>query len=163
VSSTEQLLANAAGFARSYTPTASSAEPSRRVVVLACMDARIDVSRLLGLAEGEAHVLRNAGGVVTDDVIRSLTISQRLLGTREVMVLQHTECGLSALDEAAFRSELRAAAGVDPPWAAEAFDDVEESIRRSLGRIRSSPFLAHTDAVRGFVYDVRTGALAEVG
>jgi carbonic anhydrase len=162
VRATDELVRNAAAYASSFVPAASSPEPSRRVAVLACMDARIDVSRLLGLADGEAHVLRNAGGVVTDDVIRSLAISQRLLGTTEVIVIQHTDCGLSRVDDN-FRRRLRDDAGVEPTWESEAFGDLEESVRRSLERIRSSPFVPDRGAVRGFVYDVRTGALAEVG
>jgi carbonic anhydrase len=127
------------------------------------MDARLDVHRILSMREGEAHVIRNAGGVITEEVIRSLAISQHKLGTREVILIQHTKCGLEGLDEAAFASQLEThAVGAERPWPIAAFDDVEGSVRESLERLRESPFLLHTDAIRGFVYEVETGRLREV-
>jgi carbonic anhydrase len=140
----------------------SSASPSLHVAVLTCMDARIRVFELFGLRQGEAHVLRNAGGVVTDDVIRSLALSQRKLGTREVLIVQHTSCGLSMITEDTFRDELEQDTGLRPTWAVEAFREVKDSVRQSVERIRRNPFLPHTDTVRGFVYDVHTGSLDEV-
>jgi len=126
------------------------------------MDARIRVFEIFGLLQGESHVLRNAGGVVTDDMIRSLALSQRKLGTREVLIVQHTECGLSMVTEDDFKDELEEASGLRPTWAVEAFREVEDSVRRSVQRVRRSDFLPHTDNVRGFVYDVKTGRLSEV-
>ncbi len=132
------------------------------MAVLTCMDARIRVFEIFGLLQGESHVLRNAGGVVTDDMIRSLALSQRKLGTREVLIVQHTECGLSMVTEDDFKDELEEASGLRPTWAVEAFREVEDSVRRSVQRVRRSDFLPHTDNVRGFVYDVKTGRLSEV-
>lgn len=143
-------------------PAHSDARPRRAVAVLTCMDARIDPAAVLGLEPGDAHVLRNAGTAVTDDVIRSLALSQRLLGTREVMVIKHTGCGMEGLDEAGLRRQLAEAAGTEPTWAIEAFDDVDSAVREALRRVRESPFLPHRDRVRGFVYDVQTGRLREV-
>lgn len=136
--------------------------PSKHIAVVACMDARMSVAPMLGMRDGEAHVLRNAGGVVTDDVVRSLAISQRKLQTREVIVMQHTSCGLSLITEDGFKDELEAASGLRPPWSIEAFRDVTDSVRQSVARIRRSPFVPHTDHVRGFVYQVATGELTEV-
>ena len=157
----EMLAANrsyAAGFDRSGLP----GPPSRGVAVVACMDARLDVYRVLGLGDGEAHVIRNAGGVVTDDVLRSLAVSQRKLATREVVLLHHTRCGMATFTDDEFVAELEADTGRKPSWAPGTFVDTEQDVRDSLTAVRSSPFLPHTDAVRGFVYDVDTGALAEV-
>ncbi|MCU1683879.1 MAG: cynT [Amycolatopsis sp.] len=140
----------------------SSPQPSLHVSILTCMDARVRVFELFGLIQGESHVLRNAGGVVTDDVIRSLALSQRKLGTREVMIVQHTNCGLSLVTEDDFKDELEAATGLRPTWSVEAFRDVEDSVRTSMRRVRRSDFLPHTENVRGFVYDVKTGELTEV-
>ncbi|MEV7037411.1 carbonic anhydrase [Amycolatopsis sp. NPDC051061] len=140
----------------------SSAKPSLHVAILTCMDARIRVFELFGLLQGESHVLRNAGGVVTDDMIRSLALSQRKLGTREVLIVQHTECGLSTVTEDDFKDELEEATGLRPTWAVEAFRNVENSVRTSVERVRRSAYLPHTDNVRGFVYDVKTGKLSEV-
>ncbi|PXY34246.1 carbonic anhydrase [Prauserella coralliicola] len=140
----------------------SSASPSMHVAILTCMDARIRVFELFGLLQGEAHVLRNAGGVVTDDMIRSLALSQRKLGTREVLIMQHTSCGLNTVTEDGFKDELEEASGLRPTWAVEAFRDVEASVRQSVRRVQTSPFLLHKDLVRGFVYDVHTGVLSEV-
>ncbi|OQO92821.1 beta-class carbonic anhydrase [Saccharomonospora piscinae] len=140
----------------------SSPRPSLQVAILTCMDARIRVFEVFGLRQGESHVLRNAGGVVTDDMIRSLALSQRKLGTREVLVVQHTDCGLNAVTEDGFKDELEEASGMRPPWAVEAFRDIDANVRQSVKRVRTNPYLLHTDAVRGFVYDVHTGELREV-
>lgn len=139
-----------------------SPQPQLHVSILTCMDARIRVFDIFGLGDGEAHILRNAGGVVTDDSIRSLALSQRKLGTREVMIVQHTNCGLNLVTEDGFKDELEDATGLRPTWAVEAFNDVNDSVRRSVTRVRRSDFLPHTDLVRGFVYDIHTGALTEV-
>lgn len=136
--------------------------PSLRIALVACMDARIDPAQLLGLRPGEAHVIRNAGGVVTDDVIRSLAVSQRKLGTTEVMLLHHTKCGMAMFTDEDFASELQEATGLRPTWAVETFRDTESDVRQSVERVRRSPFLANTTVVRGFVVDVDTGDLAEV-
>jgi carbonic anhydrase len=136
--------------------------PARHVAIVACMDARLDVYRALGLAEGEAHVIRNAGGAVTDDVIRSLVISQRLLGTTEIVLVHHTDCGMLTFTDAELKDAVTADTGVRPHWAAEAFSDLEADVRQSIARITSNPFVPHTDAVRGFVFDVATGRLVEV-
>ncbi|MDT8910988.1 carbonic anhydrase [Amycolatopsis sp. PS_44_ISF1] len=140
----------------------SSPKPSLQVAILTCMDARVRVFEVFGLIQGESHVLRNAGGVVTDDMIRSLALSQRKLGTREVLIVQHTECGLSMVTEDDFKDELEQASGLRPTWSVEAFRKVEDSVRVSMERVRRSDFLPHTDNVRGFVYDVKTGSLTEV-
>ncbi|MFI9452786.1 beta-class carbonic anhydrase [Amycolatopsis sp. NPDC052450] len=140
----------------------SSPRPSLHVTILTCMDARIRVFEIFGLIQGESHILRNAGGVVTDDTIRSLALSQRKLGTREVLIVQHTDCGLSMVTEDDFKDELEAASGLRPTWSVEAFREVEDSVRRSVQRVRRSDFLPHTDNVRGFVYDVKLGRLHEV-
>ncbi len=137
-------------------------EPTRQLAIVTCMDCRIDLGAALGLKPGEAHVLRNAGGVVSDDVIRSLAISQRRLGTREVMLIHHTDCGMEKLSDEGFRVELEEATGIVPEFPIEAFDRVEDSLRESLRRVRHSPFIPHRDAVRGFVYDVETHALREI-
>ncbi|MFC4003925.1 beta-class carbonic anhydrase [Prauserella oleivorans] len=140
----------------------SSPRPSQHVAILTCMDARIRVFQLFGLQEGEAHILRNAGGIVTDDAIRSLSLSQRKLGTRELLIMQHTDCGLNAVTEDGFKDELEEATGLRPTWAVEAFRDVQASVRQSIRRAKASPFLEHTDLIRGFVYDVHTGQVSEV-
>ena len=140
----------------------SSAKPSLQVAILTCMDSRIRVFEIFGLKQGEAHVLRNAGGVVTDDAIRSLALSQRKLGTREVLLVHHTNCGLEMVTEDDFKDELEADTGLRPTWAVEAFKQVEQSVRGSMARLRRSPFIPHTDKIRGFVYDVHTGELREV-
>jgi carbonic anhydrase len=148
--------------ATTTVPTAAPARPSLGVAILTCMDARIQVGELFGLRRGEAHVLRNGGGVVTDDAIRSLSLSQHELGTTELMIVQHTTCGLSSTTDDAFKDTLEQASGLRPTWSVETFRDVTASVRQSLRRARRSPFLAHTDHIRGFVYDVTTGALSEV-
>ena len=136
--------------------------PSKHVAIVACMDARLDVYRILGLKEGEAHVIRNAGGVVTDDAIRSLAISQRLLGTREIILIHHTDCGMLTFTDDDFKRTIQDETGVKPPWAAEAFPDVGEDVRQSLRRIETSPFVTKQVSLRGFVFDVATGKLEEV-
>jgi carbonic anhydrase len=136
--------------------------PGKGVAVLACMDARLDVYRLLGLQEGEAHVIRNAGGVVTDDAIRSLTISQRLLGTTEVILVHHTDCGMLTFADDAFKADIQSDTGIKPHWSPEAFSDLEQDVRQSIARIKASPFVPNKDSVRGFVFDVGTGKLTEV-
>ena len=136
--------------------------PSRQIAVVACMDSRMRIFPLLGMGSGEAHVIRNAGGVVTDDVIRSLAISQRLLGTREIMLIHHTDCGMQKTTEDKFKGEVEADTGIRPPWAVETFGDAEADVRQSIGRLKTSPFIPHKDAIRGFVFDVGTGKLNEV-
>ena len=161
MSVTDEYLANNARYAQSFSGPLPL-PPSRQVAVLACMDARLNVYAILVLADGEAHVIRNAGGVVTADEIRSLAISQRLLGTREIILIHHTDCGMLTFTDDAFKDALQAEVGIKPDWAAESFTDLDTDVRQSLNRIRSSPFIPHTDAVRGFVYDVATGELREV-
>lgn len=158
----DDLLRNNEEYAREVDRAGLPAPPSRRLAVVACMDARLDVYRILGLKPGEAHVIRNAGGVVTEDVVRSLLISQRLLGTREIALVQHTDCGMLTLREDEVKTEIEAETGERPPFALEAFDDLTASVRRSIARLRATPFILHTDRVRGFVYDVETGRLEEV-
>ena len=161
--STPDLLAVNAAFARHFDGAGMPAAPARQLAVVACMDARLDVLRILGLHAGEAHVIRNAGGVVTDDVIRSLCLSQRLLGTREVVLVHHTGCGLQRLDEQRFLSEIEAETGIRPSWPLEAFTDPYCNVAESMRRLHSSPFLPCKDHIRGFVYDVADGKLHEVG
>jgi carbonic anhydrase len=161
VSTTDDLLRNNQEYAASFTGDLPM-PPGKGVAVVACMDARLNVYALLGLREGEAHVIRNAGGVVTDDVIRSLTISQRLLGTREVILVHHTDCGMLTFKDDAVKADIEADTGVRPPFALEAFPDLDEDVRQSIARIKASPFVPHKDAVRGFVFDVKSGALREV-
>jgi carbonic anhydrase len=164
VSAIDELVsANRAAVESGEAATAGlSGAPGRAVAIVTCMDCRIDVERSLGLARGDAHVLRNAGGVVTDDVIRSLALSQRKLGTREVMLIHHDKCGLATVTDDGFRAELQEATGVAPAFAIESFTDVAADVRQSIERVRRSPFLPHTDSVRGFVFDVDSGALREV-
>jgi carbonic anhydrase len=158
----DDLVANNRAFAASLPESHLDVRPSRRLAIVTCMDSRLDVFAALGLKGGEAHVLRNAGGVITDDAIRSLAISQRRLGTRAVMLVHHTDCGMQTLTDDGFRAELQAATGVAPAFAIESFSDVDADVRQSLLRVRRSPFLLHTDLVRGFVYDVDTHALREI-
>src|SRR5205807_7707056 len=158
----EELLVNNQSFAASVPSPHLNVRPTRRLAVVTCMDSRLDVFAVLGLGPGEAHVLRNAGGVITDDMIRSLTISQRRLGTRGVMLIQHTDCGMQSITDDGFREELQDATGVAPAFAIESFSDLQANVRQSILRIRHSPFLMHTGAVRGFVYDVDTHRLQEI-
>ena len=136
--------------------------PKNQIAVLACMDARLNVFAALGIQEGESHVIRNAGGVVTDDEIRSLAISQRLLGTKEIILIHHTDCGMLTFSDDGFKKTIQEETGIKPEWAAEAFSDLDEDVRQSVARIKQSPFIPHTDQVRGFVFDVATGLLNEV-
>lgn len=158
----DELLEHNRAYAERFEARHLGPRPRRQLAVVTCMDARIDVLALLGLRNGEAHVLRNAGGVVTDDVVRSLAISQRRLGTREIVLVQHTDCGMMTLGDDAFRAELQEATGMAPAFAIESFRDLDANVRQSLARIRNSPFVPHRDRVRGFVYDVETGLLREV-
>jgi carbonic anhydrase len=162
VSVIDQLLANNRAFAASVPARHLDVRPSRRLAVVTCMDSRLDVFAALGLGEGEAHVLRNAGGAITDDVIRSLAVSQRRLGTREVMVIQHTDCGMQKVTDDGFRAELQEATGVAPAFAIESFADLDANVRQSILRVRRSAFIPHRDRVRGFVYDVDTHRLREI-
>ena len=158
----DQLLENNRNFAAGLAERHLDVEPQRHLAVVTCMDSRLDVFAALGLGQGEAHVLRNAGGVITDDVIRSLAVSQRRLGTREVMLIHHTDCGLEKLTDDGFRAELEETSGVAPSFAIESFTDVEADVRQSILRVRRSTFLPHRDSVRGFVYDVDTHRLREI-
>src|SRR6201993_310442 len=161
MSVTDQYLANNAEYAKTFTGPLPL-PPSKHVAVVACMDARLDVYRILGLGDGEAHVIRNAGGVITDDEIRSLAISQRLLGTREIMLIHHTDCGMLTFTDDAFKRSIQDDTGIKPAWGAEAFPDLDEDVRQSIARIKASPFVPHKDSIRGFVFDVATGKLNEV-
>ena len=158
----DEYLANNARYAESFSGPLPM-PPSSHLAVVACMDARLNVYALLGLGDGEAHVIRNAGGVITDDEIRSLAISQRLLGTREIMLVHHTDCGMLTFTDDEFKRSILEDTGIKPHWGAESFPDLEEDVRQSIARIKASPFVPHTDAVRGFVFDVATGKLNEVG
>jgi carbonic anhydrase len=158
----DALVANNRAFAASLPAKHLDVRPRRRLAIVTCMDSRLDVFAALGLQHGEAHVLRNAGGVITDDVIRSLAVSQRRLGTRAVMLVHHTDCGMLTLSDDGFRAELQEATGVAPAFAIESFSDLDADVRQSVLRVRRSPFLLHTGEVRGFVYDVDTHALREV-
>jgi carbonic anhydrase len=161
MSVTDDLLANNERYAEGFHGPLPL-PPSAHLAVVACMDARLDVYRILGLEEGQAHVIRNAGGVVTDDEIRSLTISQRLLGTTSIILIHHTECGMLTFTDDQFKASIQQEVGIKPAWAAEAFPDLDEDVRQSIARIKASPFIPHTDDVRGFVFDVATGRLNEV-
>ncbi|MFQ6230610.1 beta-class carbonic anhydrase [Nocardia sp. NPDC002869] len=159
---TDDYLANNARYAEQFSGPLPL-PPSKHVAVVACMDARLDVYRILGLREGEAHVIRNAGGVVTDDEIRSLAISQRLLGTTEIILIHHTDCGMLTFTDDDFKRGIQDETGIKPTWSAEAFSDLNEDVRQSLRRIETSPFITKTSSLRGFVFDVATGRLDEVG
>jgi len=161
MTATDRLLANNRAWAESFS-SRPPATTERRVAVVACMDARLDVYAILGLREGEAHVIRNAGGAVTDDVLRSLLISQRLLGTEEIVLVHHTGCGMLTFTDDAVKAEVEAETGLRPAFALEAFTDLEEDVRQSMARIHASPFIPRKESVRGFVYDVETGRLREV-
>lgn len=158
----DTLLQNNENFASGLAERHLDVEPQRHLAIVTCMDSRLDVFAALGLEHGEAHILRNAGGIITDDVIRSLALSQRKLGTREVMLIHHDDCGMQKITEDGFRMELQETTGVAPAFAIEAFKDVEEDVRQSIRRVRSSPFLPHRDVVRGFVYDVDSHRLREI-
>ena len=155
------LLDNNLAYAESFAGPLPL-PPAKHLAVVACMDARLHVSKVLGLEEGDAHIIRNAGGVVTDDEIRSLAISQRLLGTREIILIHHTDCGMLTFTDDAFKRSIQEETGIKPEWAAEAFNDLEEDVIQSANRIKASPFIPHTDSIRGFIFDVATGRLNEV-
>jgi carbonic anhydrase len=161
VSVTEELLANNARYAETFQGPLPL-PPAKHVAVVACMDARLNVYGILGLQEGEAHVIRNAGGVITDDEIRSLAISQRLLGTEEIILIHHTDCGMVTFTDDQFKKAIQDETGIKPEWAVEAFPDVDEDVRQSIARIKASPFVPNKDNIRGFVFDVATGKLNEV-
>jgi carbonic anhydrase len=161
MSVTDDYLANNARYAETFTGPLPM-PPAKQIAVIACMDARLNVYAILGVNEGEAHVIRNAGGVVTDDAIRSLAISQRLLGTREIVLIHHTDCGMLTFTDDAFKRSIQEDTGIKPAWSAESFTGLDEDVRQSIARIKSSPFLPHKDSVRGFVFDVATGKLNEV-
>jgi carbonic anhydrase len=162
MSATDELLENARRYADGFDKGGLPLPPAKHVAVVACMDARLNPYGLLGLVEGDAHVIRNAGGVITPDELRSLAISQRLLGTREIVLIHHTDCGMLTFTDDEFRSMLHADTGIKPSWAAEAFDDLDADVRQCIARIMSDPFIPYKDSVRGFVYDVHTGGLREV-
>lgn len=161
MSVTDELLTNNADYAANFSGPLPL-PPAKHVAVLACMDARLNVYGALGLQEGEAHVIRNAGGVVTEDEIRSLAISQRLLGTEEIILIHHTDCGMLTFTDADFRRSIQEDVGIKPAWSSEAFDDLAEDVRQSIARIKNSPFIPKKDGVRGFIFDVATGKLNEV-
>jgi len=160
--SAQELLDNNAAYARHYGDQDLSVRPTRQLAVVACMDSRMDIFQMLGLGHGEAHVIRNAGGVVTDDVIRSLVLSQRLLGTREVVLIHHTDCGLQKITEDEFKAQLETELGIKPRWALENFTDPYADVRQSMARLHRNPFLACKDFIRGFVYEIADGLLHEV-
>jgi carbonic anhydrase len=162
MSTIDGLIANNRTFASSLPAQQLDVRPTLQLAIVTCMDSRINVFSALGLQDGQAHIIRNAGGVITDDAIRSLAISQRRLGTREVMLIHHTKCGMQTLTDDGFRAELQEATGVAPAFAIESFSDVDADVRQSILRVRQSPFLLHREVVRGFVYDVDTRALSEI-
>lgn len=162
MSVTDALLTSAETYAASFDKGELPLPPGRHVAVVACMDARLNPYGLFGLSEGDAHVIRNAGGAVTADVLRSLAISQRLLGTREIVLIHHTDCGMLTFTDDDFRRSIEAETGIRPAWAAEAFTDLDADVRQSLARVRADPSIPIKDSVRGFVYDVSTGRLREV-
>jgi carbonic anhydrase len=162
MSVTDELLKNAEKYAESFDKGDLPLPPGKKVAVVACMDARLNPYGLLGLQEGDAHVIRNAGGVVTDDEIRSLAISQRLLGTEEIVLIHPTDCGMLTFTDDDFKKSVQEDTGIKPEWAAEAFDDLDVDVRQSIARIKASPFIPRKDNVRGFVYEVESGRLREV-
>ena len=162
MSAIDDVLTNNAGYAEGFVQGIQHAPPAKNLAAVACMDARLDTHKLLGLAEGDAHVIRNAGGVVSDDVIRSLVISQRLLGTREIMLIHHTDCGMLSFRDDDVKDAIEADTGLRPAFALEAFRELEQDVRQSIARIQASPFIPLKDQVRGFVYDCATGQINEV-
>lgn len=162
MTATDTYLSNAEAYAASFDKADLPLPPAKKTAVVACMDARLNPYGVLGLQEGDSHVIRNAGGVVTQDVLRSLAISQRLLGTEEIVVIHHSDCGMVTFTDDAFKASIEADTGLRPPWAAEAFTDVDADVRQSIARITADPFVPRKDSVRGFVYEVETGALREV-
>jgi carbonic anhydrase len=159
---TDELLANNDTYAAGFDKGSLPLRPGRKLAVVACMDARLNVYAALGLTEGDAHVIRNAGGVVTDDEIRSLAISQRLLGTEEIILIHHTDCGMLTFTDDDFRAAIQQDTGIKPEWAAESFTDLEQDVRQSIARIKASPFIPRKDQIRGFIYEIETGRLREV-
>jgi carbonic anhydrase len=162
MTATDELLAHNEAYVAAFDKGELPLPPAKKVAVVACMDARLNVYGALGLSEGDAHVIRNAGGVVTDDEIRSLAISQRLLGTEEIILIHHTDCGMLTFTDDQFKASIEAETGIKPEWAAEAFGDLEQDVRQSIARIKASPFIPRKDSIRGFVYEVETGRLREV-
>jgi carbonic anhydrase len=162
MSVTDELLQNARTYAEDFARAELALRPAKRLAVVACMDARLNIYELLGLREGDAHVIRNAGGVITDDEIRSLSTSQHLFGTDEVVLIHHTDCEMLAFSDDQFRRKLQRQVGVKPEWAAEAFDGLWDDVRQSIARIKASPFIPRKESIRGFIYDVATGRLSEV-
>jgi len=162
MSVTDELLENAKSYAEGFDKGDLPMPPGRKIAIVACMDARLNPYGLLGLQEGDAHVIRNAGGVITDDEVRSLAISQRLLGTEEIVLIHHTDCGMLTFTDDEFKRSIQDELGIKPEWAAEAFPDVDEDVRQSLARVNASPFIPKKDSVRGFVYEVESGNLREV-
>lgn len=162
MSSTDEFVANAGRYAASFDKGDLPLPPAKHSAVVACMDARLNPYGVLGLSEGDSHVIRNAGGVVTDDVIRSLAISQRLLGTTEIVLIHHTGCGMLTFRDDEVKAQIEADTGLRPPFALEAFPDLEADVRQSIARIKASPFVPHKDSIRGFVYEVENGRLREV-
>jgi carbonic anhydrase len=162
VSSTDEFLANNESYVAAFDKANLPLPPAKKVAVIACMDARLSVYGMLGLTEGDAHVIRNAGGVVTEDEIRSLAISQRLLGTEEIILIHHTDCGMLTFTDDEFKASIEKDTGIRPGWAAEAFPDLDADVRQSIARIKASPFVPNKDSVRGFVYEVESGRLREV-
>ena len=158
----DSLLKANEEYAQTFNKGNLPLPPAKKLAVVACMDARLDVHKILGLQEGDAHVVRNAGGVITDDAIRSLVISQRLLATSEVVLIHHTDCGMLTFTDDEVKKKIQAEVGIKPPFALEAFPNLEDDVRQSIARIKASPFIAHKDSVRGFIYDVKTGRLREV-
>src|ERR1041385_6981830 len=162
MSVTDELVRNNDSYAGSFKKGDLPLPPAKKLAVVACMDARLDVHKILGLQEGDAHVIRNAGGAVTDDTIRSLAISQRLLGTKEIILIHHTDCGMLTFTDDGFKQQIQDETGIKPEWAAESFVDLEEDVRQSLRRIEANPFVTKHESLRGFIFDVATGRLNEV-
>ena len=162
MSVTDQVLRNNERYAAEFNKGDLPKQPARKLAVVACMDARLDVHKILGLDEGDAHVLRNPGGAVTDDEIRSLAISQRLLGTEEIILIRHTDCGMLGFDDDDFRRQIQEETGIEPEWPDQGFSDLDEELRESIAHIEASPFIPRKDSVRGFVYEVERGILREV-
>ena len=158
----DDLVSNNAAYAKAFAKSSLPMPPGKKLAIVACMDARLETGALLGLQEGDAHVIRNAGGVITDDAIRSLTISQRLLGTREIMLIHHTDCGMLTFTDGDLKDKILAETGIRPAFAMEAFSDVDADVRQSMARIKASPSVPHREDVRGFVYEVESGQLREI-
>jgi carbonic anhydrase len=162
MSTTDELLSNNERYANSFDKSDLTMPPAKQIAIVTCMDARLSPYVMLGLSEGDAHVIRNAGGVVTDDEIRSLMLSQRLLGTREIMLIHHTDCGMLTFSDDEVKGQIQEEVGIKPLFALESFTDLEEDVRQSIRRVEASPFIPHKDSIRGFIYEVETGRLREV-